>query len=145
MAIYTGQRYLQRSINKSVLSELGTKPMKSSNNVNSDASVVEGLSTLLTPSQISKMAQKALVELKLGQVSLKSSLENQQWKTSAKQAHRLKSTLGLLTAKSLVQSLDLIESGNDEQIHLPEFRQKVITQCEALIDNLENYLANCSE
>ena len=119
--------------------------MKSSNNINTGESAVEGLSELLTPPQIAKMAQKAVVELKLGQASLQSSLENKQWKTSAKQAHRLKSTLGLFTASSLVRSLDLIESGNDEQIHLPEFRQKIIGQCEALIDNLESYLANVSE
>ncbi len=117
--------------------------MKAPKNINTCETAIEGLSALLTPDQISTIAQKAVIELKLGQASLETSLENQQWEASAKQAHRLKSTIGLFTANSLAKSLDLIESGNDGQIHLPEFREEVVAQCEALIKNLEQFLANC--
>ena len=104
-------------------------------------SPVDGLSSLLTPAQVSKFAQKAVAELKLGQASLKSSLENKQWETSAKQAHRLKSTMGIFSADSLVSSLDLIESGQQSVISLPEFTRSLMTQCDDLIESLESYLA----
>lgn len=105
------------------------------------SSPVDSLSSLLTPAQVSKFAQKSLAELKFGQASLKSSLENKQWETSAKQAHRLKSTMGLFSADSLVASLDLIESGQEAVIGLPKFIQSLMSQCEELVEGLESYLA----
>ena len=115
--------------------------MTASQGVKASASPVEGLSSLLTPSQVAKFVQKAIVELKLGQASLTLSLENQQWEASAKQAHKLKSTLCLFSADSLVKALDLIESDN-EVIRLPDFKQSVIIQSEELINSLESYLSN---
>lgn len=116
--------------------------MTSSKDTNAGYSSIENLSALLTPPQVSKFVQKAVPELKLGQAALQQSLEGQQWKAAAKQAHRLKSTISLFSADSLVTSLDLIESGNLAVIQPSTFSESLMTQCQQLIDNLESYLAN---
>lgn len=116
--------------------------MKLSQTANTNYAPIENLSAILTPPQVFMFIKKAVPELKLGQASLQQSLENQQWKAATKQAHRLKSTISLLSADSLVNSLDLIESGNDVVIQSPEFRESVITLCQQLVDSLEHYLNN---
>ena len=116
--------------------------MTSSKNTNAGHSSIKNLSALLTPPQVSTFIQKAIPELKLGQTSLLLSLESQQWKTAAKQAHKLKSTIRLFSADSLVNSLDLIESSHQDVIQTANFKQSFEAQCQQLIDNLENYLAN---
>ena len=117
--------------------------MRYARNAKTGCSPVQGLSALLTPQQVSKFVQKAVIELKLRQAALSQSLENQQWEISAEEAHRIKSTVGLFSADSLVKSLDLIESGEDETILTPAFRQSLAAQCEELIDGLERYLNDC--
>ena len=114
--------------------------MKLTHTTNTGCAPVENLSSLLTPPQVFKFVQKAIPELKLGQASLKQSLENQQWKTATKQAHRLKSTISLLSADNLVHNLDLIESGKDTIIQSSEFRDLVVNQCLQLVESLETYL-----
>ena len=114
--------------------------MNSSKGKASD-SPVSGLSAMLTPTQVNRFAQKALVELRLGQASLVLSLESGQIADAANQAHKLKSTISLFSAESLVNSLDLIEAG-DSDIYLQEFRKALSTQCEELVKALEIYLAN---
>lgn len=116
--------------------------MKSSGTENNGYAQVEPLRELLTHQQVAKFVKKAVPELKMGQTSLQQSLENKQWKVATKQAHRLKSAISLLSAHSLVSSLDLIESGNDSKVQTPEFRALVISQCQQLVDGLEHYLAN---
>lgn len=115
--------------------------MITSQGAKASTSPVEGLSSLLTPSQVSRFVQKSIEELKLGQVSLTLSLENQQWQASAKQAHKLKSTICLFSANSLVEALDLIES-DSEEIRMSDFKQSLIFQFEELINSLESYLSN---
>ena len=116
--------------------------MTPSKNTNTGHSSLENINTLLTPPQVSKFIQKAVPELKLGQASLKLSLESEQWKSAAKQAHRLKSTISLFLADNLVNSLDLIESGDQSVIQTSNFKQSFEAQCQRLIDELENYFAN---
>ena len=107
-----------------------------------NASPVDDLNSILTRGQVQEFTKKAIVELKLGQASLELSLAGQQSEAAAKQAHKLKSTMSLFSANSLVKSLDLIESGVDPAIYLPEFRESLMIQCEELVDGLERYLAN---
>jgi len=108
----------------------------------SDYSAIESLSSVLTPQQVFNFLEKSVPELKKGQGSLEQSLANRRWEAAAKQAHRLKSTISLLTAESLVESLDLIESGTDPMIQSPDFRESIVAQCQQLIDNLESYLTS---
>ena len=111
--------------------------MKSAGKGDVGSSSIVGLSSLLTPPQLSKFVQKALPELKLGQASLQQSLKGKQWDAAATQAHKLKSAISLFSAHGLVKSLDAVESG-DESIQLSAFRQSLKAQCQQLIDNLEN-------
>jgi len=103
--------------------------MTTSHTQNAERAQIGTLSELLTPQQVANFLKKAIPELKLAQASLRQSLENQQWKDASKQAHRLKSTISLLSADSLVNNLDLIESGDNAVIHSPEFRELVASQC----------------
>lgn len=116
--------------------------MATSQTNNTERAQIGPLSELLTHQQVVKFLKKAIPELKLGQAAIRQSLENQQWGTATKQAHRLKSTISLLSAHSLVSNLDLIESGNDSNIRSPEFRELVVSQCQQLVDSLEQYLSN---
>jgi len=109
---------------------------------NSDYAVIESLSSMLTPAQVFKFLEKSVPELEQGQGEIKQALENQEWEVAAEQAHRLKSTIGLLSVDSLVVSLDLIEAGDTAVIQSPEFRGSFVTECQQLIDSLESYLAN---
>ena len=115
--------------------------MTTSHTQNAERTQIGILSELLTPQQVVNFLKKAIPELKLSQASLRQSLENQQWGTATKQAHRLKSTISLLSADSLVSNLDLIESGHDSNIRSPEFRELVVDQCQQLVDTLEQYLS----
>lgn len=115
--------------------------MTTSNTQNAERAQIGTLSELLTPQQVANFLKKAIPELKLAQASLRQSLENQQWKVATQQAHRLKSTISLLSADSLVGNLDLIESGNDSRIRSPEFRELVTEQCQQLVETLEQYLS----
>jgi len=108
----------------------------------SELSPVESLSSVLTAEQISTFIQKAIPSLKLAQTSLQLSLETHLWEDAAKQAHQLKSTVGLFSVDELVESLDLIEAGNAEVTASPEFRKSFMDQCQDLIDRLERYLRN---
>lgn len=115
--------------------------MKSSRRLDASYSFIKNLSLMLTPQQVFKFVEKTAPELRLGQSSLEQSLDSQQWEVAAQQAHQLKSAISLFSADSLVNSLDAIEAGN-EAIQLPAFKDNLGVQCQELIDNLDNYLAN---
>lgn len=115
--------------------------MTLSNATNTGCTPVEELSALLSPPQVARFARKAIPELRQGQAALLQSLENQHWKAAAQQAHKLKSTMCLLSANNLVNNLDLIESGDNPVIQSPEFRASVANQCQQLINGLDAYLS----
>lgn len=110
--------------------------------VNTGYDPIEKLSALLTPAQVFKFVQQAVPELKLAHASLQHSLINQQWADASKQAHRLKSTISLLSVDSLVHNLDLIESADSTAVESSDFRELVASQCQQLVDSLESYLNN---
>lgn len=111
----------------------------------SDHVVLDKISSLLTPEQVLKFIQKSVPELKSIQISLQQSLELRQWEDAARQAHRLKSAISLLSANSLVISLDLIESGDSVMIESCKFKASLMIQFQQLIDDLESYLGNSNQ
>ena len=104
-------------------------------------STLTKLESLLTPQQINNFVKKAVPELKSQYLSLQQNLEKRQWKRAARQAHTLKSTIGLFSSPELVASLDLIESENVDLIQLPSFQKSMQQQQQQLLISLEASLA----
>lgn len=100
------------------------------------------LESRLTPVQISQFIQKVIPELKFAYNSLEQAMNDQQWEVAAKQAHQLKSTIGLLSNPALTTILNHIESKDYELIQLPDFRLSLVRQYRILMNTFNNYLAD---